>query len=159
MELPQTKARCLWTAQNPAMQLNFKTLLLQTWENCSCIGLITFNTNDYLDGRLYLCYMFYFVNRKFVSMIQLLYFHPWNFNPLTPELNSSAQRCLTRFFTGDLASWTVHFVHVCVKNQQIHQLFMLCLVTWCARTTSLDTTHPPTILYRLLLNWASFRRH
>src|SRR5215472_17640269 len=33
---------------------------------------------------------------------------------------------------------------------------VLCLVTWCApRTTSLDTTHPSTIFYRLLLNWAS----
>jgi hypothetical protein len=29
-------------------------------------------------------------------------------NPLMPELNPSAQRCLTRFFTGDFASWTVH---------------------------------------------------
>jgi hypothetical protein len=29
-------------------------------------------------------------------------------NPLTPELNPSAQRYLTRFFTGDFASWTVH---------------------------------------------------
>jgi hypothetical protein len=26
------------------------------------------------------------------------------FNTLTPELNPSAQRCLTRFFTGDFAS-------------------------------------------------------
>jgi hypothetical protein len=26
------------------------------------------------------------------------------FNPLTPELNPSAQRCLTRFFTGDFVS-------------------------------------------------------
>jgi hypothetical protein len=25
-------------------------------------------------------------------------------NPLTPELNPSAQRCLTSFFTGDFAS-------------------------------------------------------
>jgi hypothetical protein len=25
-------------------------------------------------------------------------------NPLTPELNPSAQRCLTRFFTGDFTS-------------------------------------------------------
>jgi hypothetical protein len=25
-------------------------------------------------------------------------------NPLTPDLNPSAQRCLTRFFTGDFAS-------------------------------------------------------
>jgi hypothetical protein len=27
-----------------------------------------------------------------------------NINPLTPELNPSAQRYLTRFFTGDFAS-------------------------------------------------------
>jgi hypothetical protein len=26
-----------------------------------------------------------------------------SFKPLTPELNRSAQRCLTRFFTGDFA--------------------------------------------------------
>jgi hypothetical protein len=45
-------------------------------------------------------------------------------NPLTPELNRSAQRCLTRFFTGDFASLTAHFVNISVKNQQIHQLFI-----------------------------------
>jgi hypothetical protein len=27
-----------------------------------------------------------------------------NVNPLTPELNLSVQRCLTRFFAGDFAS-------------------------------------------------------
>jgi hypothetical protein len=39
-------------------------------------------------------------------------------NPLTPKLNPSAQSCLTRFFTGDFASWTVRFVNilVCVKH-------------------------------------------
>jgi hypothetical protein len=46
------------------------------------------------------------------------------FNPLTPELYPSSQRCLTKFFPGDFASWTVHFVNTCVKNQQIHQLFI-----------------------------------
>jgi hypothetical protein len=45
-------------------------------------------------------------------------------NPLTPELNPSAQRCLTRFFTGDFSSSTVHIVNICMKNQQIHQLFI-----------------------------------
>jgi hypothetical protein len=50
--------------------------------------------------------------------------HRVNKMPLTPELNPSAQRCLTRFFTGDFASWTIHFVNRCVKNQQIHQLFI-----------------------------------
>jgi hypothetical protein len=53
-------------------------------------------------------------------------------NPLTPELNPSAQRCLMRFFTWDLRS---------------------------PCTMSLDTTRPSTIFYRLLLNWASLRRH
>jgi hypothetical protein len=49
----------------------------------------------------------------------------WNFNPLTPKLNPSAQRCLTRFFTGDFASWTLHFFNICVKkNQQMQQLFI-----------------------------------
>jgi hypothetical protein len=28
----------------------------------------------------------------------------YELNPLTPELNPSTQRCLTRFFTGDFAS-------------------------------------------------------
>jgi hypothetical protein len=42
---------------------------------------------------------------------------------LKPELNPSAQRCLMRFITGDFASWTVHFVNVCVKNQQMQRLF------------------------------------
>jgi hypothetical protein len=37
-----------------------------------------------------------------------------------PELNPSAQRCLMRFFT----SWAVHFINICVKNQQMQQLFI-----------------------------------
>jgi hypothetical protein len=50
-------------------------------------------------------------------------------NPLTPELNPSAQRCLSRFFTGDFASWTVHFVNICVKNQQMqHYSFSLLIM-------------------------------
>jgi hypothetical protein len=48
----------------------------------------------------------------------------YEINPLTPELNPSELRCLTRFFTGDFASWTVHFVNIWVQNQQIHQLFI-----------------------------------
>jgi hypothetical protein len=43
-------------------------------------------------------------------------------NSLTPKLNLSAQRCLTRFFTRDFVSWTVNFVNICVKNQQMQQL-------------------------------------
>jgi hypothetical protein len=47
------------------------------------------------------------------------------FNPLKPELNPSVQRCLTRFVTGDFASLTVYFINTCVKNQQIHQLYIV----------------------------------
>jgi hypothetical protein len=43
--------------------------------------------------------------------------------PLTPELNRSALRCLTRFFTWKFASVTVHFVNICVKTQKMQQLF------------------------------------
>jgi hypothetical protein len=51
-------------------------------------------------------------------------------NPLTPELNPSAQRCLTRFFTEDFASWTVNFVNIRMKNQQIHQLCIILLIMY-----------------------------
>jgi hypothetical protein len=34
----------------------------------------------------------------------VLCFDDFEINPLTPELNSSPQSCLTRFFTGDFAS-------------------------------------------------------
>jgi hypothetical protein len=104
-------------------------------------------------------------------------------NPLTPELNPSAQRCLMRFFAGDFASWTEHFVNICAKNQQIHQLFIQFInYAWlllhvsalhchlqaaflvpsdrCSNEEqSLDTTRPSTIFYRLILNLASHRRH
>jgi hypothetical protein len=45
-------------------------------------------------------------------------------NPLMLELNPSAQRCLTIYFTRDFASWTVHFVNICMKYQQMQQLFI-----------------------------------
>jgi hypothetical protein len=45
-------------------------------------------------------------------------------NPLTPELNPSAQRCRTKFFTGDFTYLTMHFINICVKNQQINQLII-----------------------------------
>jgi hypothetical protein len=55
---------------------------------------------------------------------------PGLFNPLTPELNPSAQRFLTRFITADFSSRTVHFVNVCVKNQQMQQLFICLLIMY-----------------------------
>jgi hypothetical protein len=45
-------------------------------------------------------------------------------DPLTPELNPSAQRCLTRHFTGNFAPLTVNFFNTCVKNQEMQQLFI-----------------------------------
>jgi hypothetical protein len=47
-------------------------------------------------------------------------------NPLTPELNPIAQRCLMRFFNGEFVFWTVRStsINICVKNQQMQQLFI-----------------------------------
>jgi hypothetical protein len=60
-------------------------------------------------------------------------------NPLTPELNPFTQRCLTRFFTGDFASWTVHLVSICVRNQQMQQLFIRFInyVWWLLHVSAL----------------------
>jgi predicted signal transduction protein with EAL and GGDEF domain len=40
-------------------------------------------------------------------------------NHITPELNHSAQRCLTRFFSGDFSSITVNFVNVWLRMMTI----------------------------------------
>jgi hypothetical protein len=49
---------------------------------------------------------------------------PLILNNLTQELNPSAQLCLTRFCTGNFASWNAHFVNICGKNQQMQQLLI-----------------------------------
>jgi hypothetical protein len=38
-------------------------------------------------------------------------------NPLMPELNPSAQRCLTRCFIGDFASSILHFVNTYMREK------------------------------------------
>jgi hypothetical protein len=43
------------------------------------------------------------------------------FNPLAPELNPSAQRWLTRFFTGDFGS-QIATHHVTIHNMPIHNI-------------------------------------
>jgi hypothetical protein len=50
--------------------------------------------------------------------------------PLTPELNPSAQRCLTRFYTWDLASWTVYFVKIYARktNKSTNYSFSLLIL-------------------------------
>jgi hypothetical protein len=111
-------------------------------------------------------------------------------------------------FYKNFAFWTVHFVNICVKSQQMQQLFIQFVnYVWyllhvsvlhyhpqgvflvpserCSieeqsieyygwgdvwrdvvrgdirspNTTSLNTTRPSTIFYRLLLNRASLKRH
>jgi hypothetical protein len=61
-------------------------------------------------------------------------------SPLTPVLNPSAQGCLTRFFTGDFASWTVHFFNIWVKNQQMQQLFIHFInnIRWLLHVSALQ---------------------
>jgi hypothetical protein len=58
-----------------------------------------------------------------VNVLQLIFLNHY-INPLMPELNPSVQCCLMRFFTGDFAFLTVHFFNICVKNQQMQQLFI-----------------------------------
>jgi hypothetical protein len=87
----------------------------------------------------------------------------WGFNPLTPELNPSAQRCLTRF-TVDFASWIVHFVNICVKTYKYtnYSFSLLCMVTPTCFGITLPSSgsvpsafwemlNPSTIFYRLVL--------
>jgi hypothetical protein len=51
------------------------------------------------------------------------------FNPLTPELIKSLRATLPEeIFTGDFASWTVHFVNICVRNQQMKHSFSLLIM-------------------------------
>jgi hypothetical protein len=64
------------------------------------------------------------VEKHIVTVLRLFIYVQVNINPLTLELNPSLQRRLTRFFTGDFASWTMHFVNICVKNKQMQQLFI-----------------------------------
>jgi hypothetical protein len=73
----------------------------------------------------------------------------WYLIPLTPELNPFAQRCLTRFLPGILLPEPcISLIYAWKTNKYTNYSF----------TTSLDTTRPSTIFYRLLLNWASLRR-
>jgi hypothetical protein len=40
------------------------------------------------------------------------------------NLTSCIYIYMDEIFIGDFASWTVHFINICVNNQQIHQLFI-----------------------------------
>jgi hypothetical protein len=86
-----------------------------------------------------------------------------NINPLTLELNPTAQRCLTRYFTGNFASSTVHFVNICVKTQQIQQpftgsVYQLCMVApTCFGITFPSPRNVPRALWEML-NWGPVDR-
>jgi hypothetical protein len=130
------------------------------------------------------------------------------FNPLRTELNSSAQRCLTRFLLEILLlepcisliyTWKTnkrnnyplillilygsfymfrHYIAIlrerskCLLRDAQLRSSRYNIVDGCVvssgvvlgnlrspRTTPLETTRPSTIFCRLLLNWASLRRH
>jgi hypothetical protein len=106
--------------------------------------IVTGSNGKVMHCTVYLIWMSYEKGNKYsaivISRITARFIHQlyWDFelpqsfsntahaclNPFTPELHPSAQCCLTRFFTGDFASWIVHFVNICVKNQQMQQLFI-----------------------------------
>jgi hypothetical protein len=51
------------------------------------------------------------------------------FNPLTPELNPSAQRCLTKFFTGDfLLEPCISLINAWTTNKYTNYSFSLLIV-------------------------------
>jgi hypothetical protein len=84
----------------------------------------------------------------------LVYLHFVLINPLTPELNTSAQRCLSRCYTGDFASWTVPFVNRCVKNQRMPQLF---IHPTCFGITFPSSGSVPSAFWEML-NWGAVDR-
>jgi hypothetical protein len=61
---------------------------------------------------------------------------------------------ITHNFTGDFASWTVHFVNNCVKNQQIHQLFIqfINFVWYLLHVSALHAETCRSYLLKLI-NW------
>jgi hypothetical protein len=80
-------------------------------------------------------------------------------NPLTPELNPSAQRCLARIVTGDFASWTLHFVNVCFKNPHMQQLFIQFInYIWLFATCFGITLPSSGRAFWEMLNWGAVYR-
>jgi hypothetical protein len=90
----------------------------------------------------------YQCNLTYGMFSQIMAGSPWynhynSFNPLTLELNPYTQRYLMRFFTGDFASWTVHFINICLKNQQMQQLFIQFInCVWYLPHVSALLCHP-----------------
>jgi hypothetical protein len=65
------------------------------------------------------------------------------FNPLTPELKSSSQPCLTKYFIEDFASWTVHFVNICVKTNKCKNYSFSLLIIYGSSTYHVTRHNTP----------------
>jgi hypothetical protein len=123
-----------------------------------------------------LLWLMYFEREKCSEATQFRY---WPINPLTPELNPSAQRCLTRFLLGILLlePW-ISLIYAWKTNKRNNYSFSLLIMYGISymfrhyiilrvgssdvvrtRPTSLYPTRLFTIFNRMLLNWASLGRH
>jgi hypothetical protein len=67
----------------------------------------------------------------------------------------TVQLCVTQWQYSSLVWFTVTVPCALGCRIAFVSLFQMC----ASRTTSLNTTRPYTIFYRLLINWASLRRH
>jgi hypothetical protein len=59
-----------------------------------------------------------------VSLLPLSLLMSYIYRAPNKARNLTSYIYMDEIFTGHFASWTVHFVNICVKNQQIHQLFI-----------------------------------
>jgi hypothetical protein len=84
-------------------------------------------------------------------------------NPLSPELNPSTQHCLMRFFTGDFASWTMHFVNTVYAwktNKYTNCSFSLLIMygsPTCFSITLPSSGSVPSAFWEML-NWGAVDR-
>jgi hypothetical protein len=68
---------------------------------------------------------------------------------------------MTRFFSGNFASWTLH-VNICIKNQQIQQLFIqfinnVMVAPTCFGITLTYSGSVPSAFWEML-NWGTVDR-
>jgi hypothetical protein len=69
------------------------------------------------------------LSRKRINKYLNKYVHKKKFNPLTLELNPSAQRCLTRFVTGILLlEPCISLIYACKTNKSTNYSFSLLII-------------------------------
>jgi hypothetical protein len=92
-----------------------KETLPRIWRNPTAVILRHAQTGGQTEERGFrkTCSVFYSVNNTYRVTI---------FNPIQEK---------KQFMLFFFASWTVHFVNTCVKNQQMHQWLFIC---WFSRT-------------------------